>query len=109
MHKHGIQNDDTDEPICRVAMEMKTQRQICEHSGEGEGGTNEESSMDTHTLPSVRQMAIAICSNQCPVTIYRGGIGSEVGGRGYMYTYADSCCGMAETTGFCKAIILQLK
>ena len=26
MHIHGIQKDGTDEPICRVVMEMQTQR-----------------------------------------------------------------------------------
>ena len=33
------------EPVCKAAKETQT----CEHSGEGEDGTNRESSTETHT------------------------------------------------------------
>ena len=32
-HVYGIQKDGTDEPICRAAVEMQTQRTDCGHSG----------------------------------------------------------------------------
>ena len=35
-HIYGIQKNGTDEPICRAAIEMQTQRT----AGEGEGGMN---------------------------------------------------------------------
>ena len=50
---YGIQKDGIDELICRAAMQMQTQRtELWTQGGqqEGEGGTNGESSMETHTL-----------------------------------------------------------
>ena len=41
MHIHRIWKDGTDEPICRPAMETKTQRtDLCAQQWEGEGGMN---------------------------------------------------------------------
>ena len=37
MHICGIQKNDTDEPICKVAIEMQTQRTQTCHSGERRG------------------------------------------------------------------------
>ena len=52
--------------------------------GEGESGTNGESSMEIYILPYVKQAGIGDSfydlgsSNWCSVTTYRGGVG---GGR----------------------------
>ena len=54
---YGIQKDGTDEPICRGAMEMQTQRRLVDTMGEAEGGTVGESSVETRTLPYVKQIA----------------------------------------------------
>ena len=59
--QHGIQIGPTDEPILRAAMEMQTQRtDLWTQGGEGEGGINGESSMETYTLPYVKQ-PVGIC------------------------------------------------
>ena len=42
---YRVQKDDTDEPICRAAMEMQTQRIDLWTVGEVEGGMNGESSI----------------------------------------------------------------
>ena len=51
-HIYGIQKDGTDEHICRAAMETQVQRTDLTDTGdgEGEGGTNGESSMETNTI-----------------------------------------------------------
>ena len=56
---YGIQKDGTDEPICRAAMEMQTQRtDLWTWEGqEGKGGMNGESNTETHTLPYVKKIA----------------------------------------------------
>ena len=49
MHVYGIQKDGTDEPICRA--ETETQNRLMDMDGcgeEGEGETNEESSMEAY-------------------------------------------------------------
>ena len=52
MHIYRIWKDGTDEPICRAAVETQTQRAgLWTQGGEGEGGKNVESSMETCTLP----------------------------------------------------------
>ena len=49
-------------------------KQTCGHRGKGEGGTNGESSMETYTLPCVKETASgnlpsdARSSNWCSVT-----------------------------------------
>ena len=45
--------DGTDEPICRPAVETQMENRIVDTVGEG--GTNWESSMETYTLPYVKQ------------------------------------------------------
>ena len=40
IHVYGIQEDGTDEPICRAAMETQTQRTDCGHGEGGESGMN---------------------------------------------------------------------
>ena len=59
MHTYGIQKDGTDEPICRVAVETKTQRTDlwAQEWREEEGGMNGESSMELYTLPYAKQIA----------------------------------------------------
>ena len=60
MHIYGIQKDGTDEPNCRAAVEMQTQRTdlwAWEAEGEKKGGMTEESGMETYTLPYVKQIA----------------------------------------------------
>ena len=41
----------TDEPICRVGIETRRREWTCGHRGDGEGGTNWESSVDTYSVP----------------------------------------------------------
>ena len=54
-HKYGIQKDGTDKPICRVAMEIQTQRKnLWTWGWKAEGGTNGERSMEAYTLPYVK-------------------------------------------------------
>ena len=54
--------------------------------GEGEGGMNRESSMETHTLPYLNYIASGDLlydsgsSNLCSLTTHRGRMGWEVGG-----------------------------
>ena len=55
---------------------------------EGEGGSHGERSVETHTLPYVKQIASgslmydAGSSDWCPGTTYNGGMGWEGGSRG---------------------------
>ena len=45
----------TDEPICSAGIETQTQRtDLWTQLGEGEGGTNVESNMETYILPYVK-------------------------------------------------------
>ena len=52
MHVYGITKNGTDEPIFRA--ELETQIQILDAAGEGQGGTNWESSIETYTLSYVK-------------------------------------------------------
>ena len=57
MHIHGIQKDNTDEPICKAVVEMQTQRTDLSTQGQGEereNGKDGESNMETYTLPYVK-------------------------------------------------------
>ena len=51
LHIREIYKDGTDEPICRAAVEMQTENRLMDPepggTGEGEGGTNGERSMET--------------------------------------------------------------
>ena len=91
-HIYGIQKDGTDESICRAAMEMQISRTDLwtwgnRGLGVEEGGTNGETSMETYTLPYVKQIASGNLmydsgnSNWGSVTTQRGGNGQEVGER----------------------------
>ena len=53
MGKQRLVTIDTDESICRAAIEIQTQR-LVNTAGEGGGGRNRESSMETYTLPYVK-------------------------------------------------------
>ena len=53
-HIYGIYKDDTDEPVCRAAMERQTENRLVGTLGEGEGGISGESSMETCTSPYVK-------------------------------------------------------
>ena len=76
----------TDEPLCRAAAEMQTERTDCGHSQEGEGWTRWGSSAEAYAPLYVRQMASgnwlpdAGSSDWCSVTIQRGGTGEGGGG-----------------------------
>ena len=39
-HIYGIQKDGTDEPICRAAVEMQTEKRLVDTVGDVESGTN---------------------------------------------------------------------
>ena len=47
-----IQKNGTDEPICKAPQRSTHREQTCGHEeqGEGEGGTNGESGMETYTI-----------------------------------------------------------
>ena len=61
---------------------------LVDTEAEGEGGSNGERSMETYTLPYVKQIASrslmcdAGSSDWCPGTTYSGGMGWEGGSRG---------------------------
>ena len=63
MHTYGIQKDGIDEPTCREAVGIQIQRTDLwtQGKGEGEGGTNGGSCMETYILPYVNKIAIGIC------------------------------------------------
>ena len=46
-----------DEPICRTGIETQTEDRLMDTTEEGEGGMNRESSIETYTLPCVKQIA----------------------------------------------------
>ena len=81
------------------------QEQVCGYRGEGEGGTNWESSIDIYTLSSVKQWvgSCYITQGACPGTLWwlRGvglGEGREDQQGGYLYIImTDLCCCIAES------------
>ena len=90
-YMYGIQKDSTDEPICRATVVVENRRG---HEGEGEDGTNGESTMNAYTLPYVKQIVSGNLlygsgnSNWCSVDNLEGW--DEVGGsrgRRHMYSY----------------------
>ena len=44
-------------PVCRQQWRHRHREQACGHSGEGDGGTKEESNMETYMLPYAKQRA----------------------------------------------------
>ena len=123
MHIHEIQKDGTDEPICRAAVEMWTQRIHLQMQGRKERMGQMEimkCSMETNILPYVKQIASgnflydSRSSDWCSVTIQRNVIEWEVGGRAkrkgsYVYLWLIHVGAWQKATQYCKAIILQLK
>ena len=110
-HVYGIQKDGTDEPIGRAAMEMQTQvTDLLHRGGEGECGMDGESSMGTYTLSYVKQTASGTImydsanSNQCSVTIQRGGLR---GSRRKVHVYPWLIHVVQQKpTKYCETIIL---
>ena len=116
MHIYGIQKDGTDELICRAAIEIQT----CERTDlwtqrkkEREGRT------EIYTLPYIKQIAVGIgcmmqgAQTQCSVTMQRGGMGLEVGGRfkregKYVYLWLIHVDVQQKLTQYYRTIILQL-
>ena len=91
-------------------------------AGEGEGGTmNWESSVETYTLPCVKQIASEKLldkpgsSARCSLMTQRSRmVGGEVGGRFkgeeiYVYLWLIHVVVQQKPIQHCKAIILQLK
>ena len=88
-------------------------------TGDGEGGMEGQSSMETCTLPHVNRQPAGICcmtqsSNRYSVTTERGGMGWEVGGRfkrkgTYVYLWLIHVAVWQKPTQNCKVVILQLK
>ena len=85
-----------DEPICRGGMETHIENGLVDTVGEGESGTNGESSTNIYTLSHVRRISgkKLLYSKGSPVwcsaMIWRDGMGGEEGGeggRGGMYKY----------------------
>ena len=88
---------------------------LLDSGGEGEGGMIWENSIETYILPYVKQMTSASSmherhSNKHSGAPQRDRVGREVGQDGaHMCTRVDSCRHMAETTTYCKVIILHWK
>ena len=96
------------------------ENRLADTAGEGAGGTNWESSVETHTLPHVKQITSGDLqydsgsSNWCSVTTERGRMGWEVGGRfkreaTYAYLWLIHVDVWQRPIQYCKAIIIQLK
>ena len=92
---------------------------LADTAGEGEGGTNWESTIETYTLPHIKQiidgklLIKAGSSTQYSATTQRDGMG-WVGGRPqgegtYVYLWLTHVTLWQKQTQHCKAIILQLK
>ena len=113
-HIYEIQKDGIDEPICRAAMEMKTQRTyFWTQEGEEEGGSNGENSIGTYTLSYAIQIASGNLlfdsgkSNQCSLTTQRGTMWWEVREKFkreetyvYLWLIYDGTC--QKPTQYCK-------
>ena len=87
-------------------------------AGEGEGGTNQESIIETYILLYVKQLVGSCCitgsSALCSVTTQRGGMGSEERWRlkregACVYLWLIHLLYGRNQHNSCKAIILQLK
>ena len=88
MRIYGIQKAGTDEPICRAAMEMQTQRtDSLTQRQEMSGGTNGGNSMETYTLSCVKYIDSdnllydSGSSERCSVTTQRDRMGRDGGRR----------------------------
>ena len=102
-----MQEDGTEEPICRATAETQTE-QPCGYSGGGEGGMSWESSTETRTLPQVKQVASESClydaessgqvlCDNAEAWDRLGGWRELQEGRDIHMSMADSCWCMAET------------
>ena len=88
-------------------------------AGEGEGGTNWETGIETYTRQCVKQLASGKLlrntrnSTWCPVTMKRGGLEWGVGGRfkkkTYVYLWLICTAVWQKSAQHCKAIILWLQ
>ena len=61
-YMYGIQEAGTDEPVCRAAVgDADIENRLVDTVGEGEGGANGDSSMETYKWPHIKQRASGIC------------------------------------------------
>ena len=90
--------------------------QTVDTAGEGEGGTNGETSMETYTLPYVKYIAsgnlLYDAGRSNPTE--KGGRGWEAGGSykkegSYLYLWLIHVDTWQKPIQYCKAIIFQLK
>ena len=92
---------------------------LLDYVGEGEGGMIREKSIETCTLPCVKQMTSASSMHEagtqsrCSGTTQRGGVGREVGeGSGWgtqVHTWLIHVDVWQKPPQYCKVISLQLK
>ena len=76
--KYGIQKDST----CRAAKEIRHEKKTFGHSGRGVGGTNLESSIETYTLPNVKEIASEMYdAGNLKVVLYDNLMGCHLWGR----------------------------
>ena len=62
MHICGIQKDGTDDPSCRIQKETDIKnRVLVTVGGGGQGRITGESTIETYTLPYVKQQPVEIC------------------------------------------------
>ena len=118
MHIYGIQKDDTDEFICRVAMEKQTQRTDLwtwwggqEEEGEMYGNNNMETYNTICKIDS--QWEFALYLRELIQGFYinlRVAMGGRLKREGtYVYLWLSLVDVRQKPTKFSKAIILQLK
>ena len=59
MHNSGIQKHGTNDPTCRAAKETDVNNRLLDSVGEGEGGMIWENSIETYTLPYIKEITSA--------------------------------------------------
>ena len=90
------------------------EEQTMDRGGEGEAGTNWESSTETHTWPHVKPdgsgNVLYRAGSSVTSRVGQGqGAGEAQEGGDILIPMADSCRYMAKPTQYCKTIIVQLK
>ena len=101
-HTYGVQKYGTDETICKAGIKIQTQGTDVWAAGEGEGGTNQESTTTCETDTGGKLLSNTGSSAQCSVMTWRGGMenagerrAQEEGARCILI--ANSHCCTAET------------
>ena len=120
-HIYGIQKDSTDDPTGRATKETEAKEQTIGLVGEAEGGMIWESSIETCTLPYVKQTTVCKFKHDAghpkpllwdnPEGEGREGGGRVVQDRGgaHAYLWPIHVDTWQKTSQYCKVIILQLK